>query len=114
MEKKILEYEKFIKKQVKDGGDERLFRLHTEMVRNFQHERLVHLLIMWCFIFITLGFLGATFAGLCAGWLSGEMLIIGLAIDALITGVSVAYVKHYYFLENHVQGLYKYFEEIEK
>ena len=53
MEKRIKEYEKFIKEAAKHPTPE-LKAYHNEMVRNFQHERAIHLAIMLFFIAITL------------------------------------------------------------
>ena len=54
MEDKIREYEKFIEKKTSGnlGPIERvkLAEYHKEMVANFQHERLVHLLVMLFFV----------------------------------------------------------------
>ena len=44
------------------------------------------------------------------GWLLEMIPLYVLAlILVILTGF---YVKHYYFLENHIQGLYKYIEEL--
>ena len=115
MEKEILRYEEFIQKKIKSGYSERLFKFHVEMVRNFQHERLVHMLVMLFFIGMTIGLLGVTiglsFGGVELGF---EFMVSLYLIDLFMTGLSIGYVRHYYFLENHIQGLYKYFYELEK
>ncbi|MBQ6147647.1 hypothetical protein IJI70_02275, partial [Candidatus Saccharibacteria bacterium] len=41
-------------------GGEKLFRLHQEKVSEFQHERLIHLIIVLFFIFFTSVFRGGT------------------------------------------------------
>ena len=118
MEKQIRDYEKYIKGQVREIEElsfeevHDLFKLHTEMVRNFQHERLVHLLIMLFFVFLAVCLVFGTIIGIMAGWIFGGMFVALGVLDLLMVVLSVAYVKHYYFLENHIQGLYKYFEEI--
>lgn len=45
------------------------------------------------------------------GWLLEMIPLYVLAlILVILTGF---YVKHYYFLENHIQGLYKYIKELD-
>ena len=131
MEERIRRYERYIKREarkVREGdsggferrGDEifreerreRLIRLHEDMILSFQHERLVHLLIMLFFVFITVGLLFLTIFGVVSGVLIGGVLYCLLILDFIMAVLSGAYVKHYYFLENHVQGLYGYFSEL--
>ena len=58
MEDKIREYEKFIKEKTSEklGPIERvkLAEYHKEMVANFQHERLIHLIVTHLFAMITI------------------------------------------------------------
>ncbi|MBQ2695619.1 hypothetical protein IJG04_03235 [Candidatus Saccharibacteria bacterium] len=111
MEKKIKEYEKFInaetKKDLSPAERGRLMELHRDMVANFQHERLIHLIITLFFAVMAVVFLFITAWGIAAyGPLLGMVpLYLLTVILVVLTGF---YVKHYYFLENHVQGLYKF------
>lgn len=120
MEKKIKEYEKWIEKEAKKKGmteKERseLFLYHSEMLRNFQAERLIHLIVMFFFVAATLGLLFLTMIGFSSDVSEClEMMIMVGVLDLLMIGLSVGYVRHYYFLENHIQGLYKWFEVIRK
>ena len=111
MEKKIREYEKFIEKKAGDnlGPIERvkLAEYHKEMMANFQHERLIHLIVTFFFVSMTL-ILFAVFMYSFANLGVMIELIPFYGLTGLMTGLSVAYVKHYFFLENHVQKLYKY------
>ena len=114
MEEMIKSYEYFIAQAVKrhktPAERTSLFRLHLASVQNFQHERLVHLLVMFLFILITTALLFSTIYILFSGTLAlGIMLYLLLLLDLIMSILSIAYVKHYYFLENHVQALYKYF-----
>ena len=108
MKKEMKEYEKFIEGEIKKGNHSKeLLEYHKEMVRCFQHERLVHLIITLFFVFIALVFLIMT--GMFVGK-SGENLVVlwpmfGVAV--IVTGLAIAYVKYYYYLENHTQELYK-------
>ena len=74
------------------------------MVRNFQHERAIHLAIMLFFIAITLIVMVGTAFAIVFATLPFAIAISVLA--GLLFILSIAYVKHYYFLENHVQKLY--------
>lgn len=111
MEKRIRDYEKFIKKKADkklNGAEQaRLARYHYEMLENFQHERLVHLIVTLFFSAMAVAFLFIASWATVAYNLRYEMLpLYGLTIILVIlTGF---YVKHYYFLENHIQDLYKY------
>ncbi|MDO4967386.1 MAG: hypothetical protein Q4E70_01310 [Candidatus Saccharibacteria bacterium] len=115
MEDKICEYEKFIKNKTdgRIGPIERvkLAEYHKEMVLNFQHERLIHLLVTFFFGFITFIFLVAL--GFSFGFYGLKIELIPLyVLTILLTVLEFFYVKHYYFLENHVQGLYKYTKKL--
>lgn len=117
MEDKIKEYEKYIKEKVKKGMGpvERLkvAEYHREMVENFQHERLVHLIIMLFFVGVSLGLL-TVFAILVYN--------VGLLVELtpfyllclIVVILTACYIRHYYFLENHIQGLYKYTKQLRK
>ena len=111
MEKKIKEYEKFIEKKTKEKLNPiervKLMEYHREMVTNFQHERLIHLIIMLFFVAVSLGLLGILVWSLYSLGLVIEMLSFYI-LTGIVVIMTIFYVKHYYFLENHVQGLYKY------
>lgn len=115
MEKKIKEYEKFIEKKTSEklssAEREQLAEYHREMVTNFQHERLVHLIIMLFFVMISLVLIGGLGWTLCEiGW--SLNLLSMYILDAVVVILTICYVKHYYFLENHIQGLYKYAKKL--
>lgn len=115
MEKRIKEYEKFIKKEL-DGElsadkKKRLAQYHHEMMESFQHERLIHLIVTLFFAFL------ATAVLFIAAWMTttyslsaGMWPLYVMAI--LIVVLTGFYIKHYYFLENHIQGLYEYTKKI--
>lgn len=111
MEDKIREYEEFIKEKTDGsiGPIERvkLAEYHKEMVTNFQHERLIHLIVMFFFVAVALILLGYLAYDLAVYGFMIEMLPFYI-LTAIVTILSGAYVKHYYFLENHIQDLYKY------
>ncbi len=116
MEKQILKYEEFISREVKRDLSteerERLIRLHSEILKNFQKERSVHLNVTLFFALLAIVTVGMMAWELATdGWLIEMIPLYVLAlILVILTG---CYVKHYYFLENHIQGLYKYTGELE-
>ena len=103
MEKRIKEYENFIKEAVKHPTPE-LRAYHNEMVRNFQHERAIHLAVMLFFVALTLVMMTIAFHGILH--VGGPFTIFASIIAGLLFIITVAYIKHYYFLENHIQRLY--------
>ena len=111
MEKKIRDYEKIISeatdKKLSETERVRLSQYHSEMMESFQHERLCHLIVTLFFAFITIAILFIAAWTTVAYKLNQEMLPLYILtiILAILTGF---YVKHYYFLENHIQGLYEY------
>ena len=115
MEKRILAYEKFIKKatgsELSEKERERLARYHHETMESFQHERLCHLLVMLFFVLFSVVFiLFASWVTINYGLLLEMLpLYVLVLILVILTGF---YVKHYYFLENHIQKLYDYTAKI--
>ena len=109
MVNQILEYEKFLKSSARKKMKMAEFlELHTRMIQAFQHERLIHLLVTLFF-----GFLAVT-ACIIAGFMMAlygfDIWMAPMYILAVILVVlEMFYVKHYYFLENHIQKMYKYF-----
>ncbi|MBQ6461130.1 hypothetical protein IKG16_02330 [Candidatus Saccharibacteria bacterium] len=106
MENRIKEYEKFIAKAAKSPTRE-LADYHAEMVANFQHERLVHLIIMLFFVFLTLFSIAAMFF-IMMNFYDPLVFVPICLLAAILFILSLFYIKHYYFLENHIQKLYKY------
>lgn len=115
MEKQILKYEDFIAREVKRDLSveerERLVKLHSEMLKNFQKERSIHLNVTLFFALLAIVAVGlVAWEVVMNGWLLEMTPLYVLAlILVILTGF---YVKHYYFLENHIQGLYRYIEEL--
>lgn len=104
MEKRIKKYEEFIAKRLKNP-DAKLMAYHREMLANFQHERLVHLIIMLFFVVFTLALSVVCVLAMSAtkNWLTILPTILATIIMWIL---SACYVRHYYFLENHIQALY--------
>ena len=77
----------------KDCDFAKLLDYHKEHIAFFQHERLIHPVMTFIAIAI---------------W--QVMILIPLAIAFLV--LLVPYIKHYYFLENQTQLLYKDYDKI--
>ena len=79
--------------------------LLLQRIAFYSHERLVHLLVTLAFaiLFMLALFMYLTVHG--AG-----LLILCILILILL----VPYIKHYYFLENSVQKLYRYYYRMER
>ena len=76
---------------------------HKEKLSHFQHERLIHLIV-------TVLFALCTVAVILVIAVTEKLLLIPLA--ALLLVLLVPYIKHYFFLENTVQLLYKDYDAI--
>ena len=114
MEQRIKDYEMQVEAILKkwDKLSERQKRgwrrYHAEQIKDFQHERAIHLAVTLFFVALALLALG-----LCVwGAATLELFWLGLwplvGVTLLLVIVTAFYIKHYYFLENHIQGLYKY------
>ena len=68
----------------------------------FQHERLIHLLVTIAFAIFTVIFL-------CLGMISYVFLIPFASFIIFL----IFYILHYFFLENHVQYLYRLYDEMQ-
>ena len=110
MYKQMLAQEQVVKirlKKAKSKEDLRdLARFHRARITEFQHERLVHLLVAFFFALLCLCALGLFF------WFSsltidGLLTVLsGIMVLALVT-LELFYIRYYYQLENGVQKLYE-------
>lgn len=94
-------HERFVRRVLEDGRQEGLGDVrdhHLRRVADFQHERLIHLLVT---LFVAL------FALLTVGWALVEPSAAAMALAALLLGLTAAYLVHYFRLENGVQRLYR-------
>ena len=88
----------------KDAADKAL-SMHVERVRDFQHERLVHLIV-------TLFFGGMVVAGAISLYVATQSGLTGQVVRLLQMAVGILliteffYIGYYYQLENGVQKLY--------
>lgn len=67
----------------------------------FQHERLIHLLVTFFFALFAILFLAL-----------GMISYIFLPILFILLIFLLFYIIHYFFLENHVQYLYKIYDQM--
>ncbi len=82
---------------------EEIFSEHKDKIAFMQHERLVHFLVTMMF------------ALLLAIFMISFLLTENIALLILVTIIIVLllfYIKHYYFLENTLQKMYKIYDEI--
>lgn len=112
MHEKLVKYTRFIERESEHPTAE-LIRYHDEMVRNFQHERLIHLMVTLFFAALMVFFATVTIVMYLA--LPPEMgiywtLLIGAAvvIDLILFVTTLMYIRHYYRLENGIEYLYKF------
>lgn len=94
-------------KKLKNCNDfaslEKIFAEHKDKIAFMQHERIVHFLVTMMFaIILTLFFCAFIFS-------EHPALLILILIIMVLLGF---YIKHYYFLENTVQKMYKVYDEM--
>jgi len=111
MEKRIKVYEKYLatetSKKLEDRERAKLAEYHREMLANFQHERLIHLLIMLFFVAVALVLIGILIWTIFTFGFAIELIAFYVLV-IIVVALSIAYIRHYYFLENHIQALYDY------
>ncbi len=98
-------YRAFIKAALEDESTdlETLLKIHKTKITFFQHERSIHLIVMCLFAIVACGTI------ICIA-VTEKLTLIPLAVLLLV--LLVPYIKHYYFLENQTQELYKDYDKI--
>lgn len=106
MDKKLKNYIREIEKASKHPSKE-LIEYHKTMTAQFQHERLIHLVVTLFFALFLMIFFGMfLFAALYLPGNSGMLVTTCLGVVTLILLiVTMFYVRHYYQLENGTQKL---------
>lgn len=107
MEKRLKEYlakmEQFSMEGLSKEKKERARQEMLVQIQFFQHERLIHLIVTVTFALLTvisvLGFVATTQIGL-------------LLLTIMLLVLLVPYIRHYYILENGVQRLYRYYDDM--
>ncbi len=84
---------------------EKILAEHMDKIAFMQHERIVHFLVTMMFAII----LSIFIVGML---ITNNMMLLLLA--TIIMVLLVFYIKHYYFLENTVQKMYKVYDRILK
>ncbi len=92
LENDINEKKKFTKEEIENVKTKISF---------FQHERLIHLLVTLFYVIYVLVFLGLS--------LLSKIFLIIFFIGLIFL---IFYIRHYFFLENAVQYLYKLYDKI--
>lgn len=105
MRKYLTDYILYVKAQLENESCDfnSLKREHLVKIGFFQHERLIHLLVTVLFALMTV-------ISLAAFVISKEIGL--LVLTALFILLLIPYIRHYYFLENSTQLLYKLYDEI--
>lgn len=100
-------HESYVREVLEKNPDEEklkeLLAYHNRQIQWMQHERLVHLIVMLFVCFFTLLVFGFT---VMRSSLPSMMLL------AILLILSVAYLFHYYRLENNVQKWYSISNQI--
>ena len=100
MNKKITDYKKYIESKIvdvkKSSELDFLIQAHSSTMKNFQTERIAHLVVTMFFALFTLIFITI--------FLLTEILIL-LAPCLLTSLMLLMYISHYYKLENSIQSL---------
>jgi cell division protein FtsW (lipid II flippase) len=96
--------EQRLEKGLSDEERQELREYHDRQIRWMQHERLVHLIVMLFVCLFALLALGLTILNPIAPY---------FVLFALLVILSVAYLVHYYRLENGVQRWYGLSNRIE-
>lgn len=106
MLKKLDDYRKYLEGLLLEGkplSAEQLLSVRTH-IGFFQHERLVHELVLILFALLTVG-------GFFFFLVVPEVLV--LVLDILFLFLLVPYIRHYFGLENGVQALYGLYSRLE-
>lgn len=98
-----------ISEGTKDSNIKSLLRYHNRRVRDFQHERLIHLLVTFFFAFLLL----VSLAFLLFTPLP-ELFWPLTALCLILLVLEIAYIWHYYKLENGVQSLYELTDQLSR
>ena len=112
MDKKLRDYIAFIEKAAEKPSPE-LIECHKTMTAQFQHERLIHLIVTLffaLFMIIFFIFFGALEINLKSDTCGNTICWCVGGVAAILLVTTLFYVRHYYRLENGVQRL----EEITK
>lgn len=93
-----------------------LGQYNSQMIRNFQHERAIHLIITFFFAALLVISIGILFVFSSSLPFNNQPLFLAmpLSVVLILFITELFYIKHYYDLENGVQKLYSLSEKIYK
>jgi len=98
-------YQQWIEKELEKPIKEELREYHKQKILEFQHERLIHLLVT-----LTIGI--ALLISVFATLFTHQFFLY--ILDGLFFLLFIPYIFHYRGLENGVQGLYKITDKLYK
>jgi len=103
----LKKYMKSINERIANYGSceelEEIFSEHKDKIAFMQHERIVHFLVTMMFAVILSVFMTAVL------FLEHPAMLVLATIIIVLLGF---YIKHYYFLENTVQEMYRVYDRI--
>ena len=113
MVKEIINHKNYIearlsRKDLTPDEKQVLLTYHQSRVRDFQHERLIHLLVTFFFA----GLLLTSLVFFIITPILELYLPLG-ALTIILAILEIFYIKHYYQLENGVQSLYALTEKLQ-
>lgn len=103
----LKKYMEETKQRLSDYADsaelDEIFLEHKDKIAFMQHERIVHFLVTMMFAIVLAIFI--------VGFLFSENPALMLLVIIIIVLIAF-YIKHYYFLENTVQEMYRLYDEM--
>lgn len=103
LKKYIEETQRRLKEYADLAELEEIFLEHKDKIAFMQHERIVHFLVTMMFAIVLAIFICAFL------FAENPALFILVVIIMVLLGF---YIKHYYFLENTVQKMYRLYDEM--
>ena len=102
------EHERYIEEELKGQSDDMtaLLAMHEKKLSWLMHERLIHLLVLFITVILTLFSLSLVL-------FLPDLLPASLIMFVIVFILLIFYVRHYFFLENTVQYWYVLSEKIE-
>lgn len=127
MDKDLKKYKQFIENEIdninrevasakgksdKESINKRIAELsnyHNNTIRNFQHERFIHLIVTFFFAGLLLLSLAVSMSFVMFPMSDNVQTILNLSlcVSLILLIVEACYIRHYYLLENNTQLLYK-------
>ena len=106
MKKYLSEHDRYMEEHIINYGVEldRLLDFHATKIRWLQHERLIHLIVT---ALTVLAFLFS-----CTLLMVFPYSVMTLSLSIITAVLLIAYLIHYFILENKVQYWYKVYDEL--